>query len=242
MTIVHVQVPLNMRVGQTFMVEHAGQRVQIQVPPGVRGGQTIGVDIPAPAPRPSSASLLSGGQAGATDAEKFLGLAAKTHYTAAEQQQRESEKAAAERERELVVERMGVDMEKHRLEIRKEIASYKKEMQAMHVTTGDANTRAAARWRGKLGPAEAADVSSLLDAILQHHTTNKKLREVEDFTKRGAQPRLDRAQAEAVLACIENSLRHPQVLAALHPKLDPAAQRWADGVIKAPQSATTKYG
>ena len=230
MTIVHVQVPLNMRVGQTFMVEHAGQRVQIQVPPGVRGGQTIGVDIPAPAPRPSSASLLSGGQAGATDAEKFLGLAAKTHYT------------AAERERELVVERMGVDMEKHRLEIRKEIASYKKEMQAMHVTTGDANTRAAARWRGKLGPAEAADVSSLLDAILQHHTTNKKLREVEDFTKRGAQPRLDRAQAEAVLACIENSLRHPQVLAALHPKLTPVAQRWADGVIKAPQSATTKYG
>ena len=100
MTIVHVQVPLNMRVGQTFMVEHAGQRVQIQVPAGVRGGQTIGVDIPAPAPRPSSASLLSGGQAGATDAEKFLGLAAKTHYTAAEQQQRESEKAAAERERE----------------------------------------------------------------------------------------------------------------------------------------------
>ena len=85
-------------------------------------------------------------------------------------------------------------------------------------------------------------MSSLLDAILQHHTTNKKLREVEDFTKRGAQPRLDRAQAEAVLACIENSLRHPQVLAALHPKLDPAAQRWADGVMKAPQSATTKYG
>ena len=70
----------------------------------------------------------------------------------------------------------------------------------------------------------------------------KKLREVEDFTKRGAQPRLDRAQAEAVLACIENSLRHPQVLAALHPKLTPVAQRWADGVIKAPQSATTKYG
>ena len=112
----------------------------------------------------------------------------------------------------------------------------------MHVTTGDANTRAAARWRGKLGPAEAAGVSSLLDAILQHHTTNKKLREVEDFTKRGAQPRLDRAQAEAVLACIENSLRHPQVLAALHPKLTPVAQRWADGVMKAPQSATTKYG
>ena len=85
-------------------------------------------------------------------------------------------------------------------------------------------------------------MSSLLDAILQHHTTNKKLREVEDFTKRGAQPRLDRAQAEAVLACIENSLRHPQVLTALHPKLTPVAQRWADGVIKAPQSATTKYG
>ena len=38
MTIVHVQVPLNMRVGQTFMVEHAGQRVQIQVPPGVMPG------------------------------------------------------------------------------------------------------------------------------------------------------------------------------------------------------------
>ena len=47
--------------------------------------------------------------------------------------------------------------------------------------------------------------------------------------------------AKAVLACVENSLRHPQVLSVLRPKLDHAAGTWADGVIKAPQSATTRY-
>ena len=124
-------------------------------------------------------------------------------------------------------------MEKHRLEIRKESASYKKDMQAMHVTTGDANTRAAARWRGKLGPAEAADVSSLLDAILQHHTTNKKLREVEDFTKRGRSRvstarRRRRCSRASRTRCATRRSSPPSVARSS----TPVAQRWADGVIE----------
>ena len=183
-----------MRVGQTFMVEHAGQRVQIQVPPGVRGGQTIGVD-PDPAPRPSSASLSvrrTGRRDGRGEVPRAGGQDALHRGGSSSARARRRRRARARAGRR-------ADGRRHE-EAPARGPQGDRLVQEGHA--GDARhhgRRQHARRRpvarqARPGRGRRREDRPRRDPAAPRRTS--ALREVEDFTKRGAQPRLDRAQAE----------------------------------------------